>query len=155
MMLNTHATVMGFDFGEKRIGVAVGNLAIGVAAAVTTIQAESNVDRLTAIAALVHEWQPQQFVVGAPTHLNGEAHEMTNLVRKFTNRLTENFKIPVALVDEYLSSAAAASALTKRGIRGRQQKLTIDAVAAQVILQAWFDDPDNQNQQTQKGNHAA
>ena len=80
---------------------------------------------------------------------------MTNLVRKFVNRLTENFKIPVALVDEYLSSAAAASALTERGIRGRQQKLTIDAVAAQVILQAWFDDPDNQNQQTQKGNHAA
>jgi putative holliday junction resolvase len=151
-MLNTHATVMGFDFGEKRIGVAVGNLAIGVATAITTIHAESNIDRLTAIGVLVKEWQPQQFVVGAPTHLNGEVHAMTNLVRKFSNRLTENFKIPVALVDEYLSSAAAASTLNARGITGRAQKNTIDAVAAQVILQAWFDDPANQ---IQKVNHAA
>jgi putative holliday junction resolvase len=151
-MLNTHATVMGFDFGEKRIGVAVGNLAIGVATAITTIHAESNIDRLAAIGALVKEWQPQQFVVGAPTHLNGEVHAMTNLVRKFSNRLTENFKIPVALVDEYLSSAAAASTLNARGITGRAQKNTIDAVAAQVILQAWFDDPANQ---IQKVNHAA
>jgi putative Holliday junction resolvase len=151
-MLNTHATVMSFDFGEKRIGVAVGNLAIGVATAVTTIHAESNLDRLAAIGALVKEWQPQQFVVGAPTHLNGEVHAMTNLVRKFANRLTENFKTPVAFVDEYLSSAAAASALNERGIKGRQQKSTIDAVAAQVILQAWFDDPANQHE---KVNHAA
>ena len=151
-MLNTHATVMGFDFGEKRIGVAVGNLAIGVASAITTIHAESNLDRLAAIGALVKEWQPQQFVVGTPTHLNGDIHTMANLVRKFANRLTENFKIPVAFVDEYLTSAAAASTLSERGIKGRAQKATIDAVAAQVILQAWFDDPANQ---IQKENHAA
>ncbi len=150
-LLPTHATVMCFDFGEKRIGVAVGNLAIGVASAVTTIHAESNLDRLAAIGALVKEWQPQQFVVGAPTHLNGETHAMTNLVRKFANRLTENFKIPVAFVDEYLTSAAAASTLNARGISGRAQKATIDAVAAQVILQSWFDDPLNQ----QKDSHAA
>jgi putative holliday junction resolvase len=150
-LLPSHATIMGFDFGEKRIGVAIGNLSIGVASAVTTIHAESNRDRLTAIGALVHEWQPQQFVVGAPTHLNGDVHALANLTRKFGNRLTENFKIPVAYVDEYLTSAAAASTLNARGISGREQKATIDAVAAQVILQSWFDDPQNQ----QKDHHAA
>jgi putative holliday junction resolvase len=149
--LSTHATVMAFDFGEKRIGVAVGNLSIGVANALTTIHAESNADRLRAVGVLVAEWQPSQFVVGEPTHHDDEIHALANLVRKFGNRLTENFKLPVAYVNEYLSSAAASTELTARGIKGRQQKETIDAVAAQVILQSWFDDP----QRLQKANHAA
>jgi putative holliday junction resolvase len=139
--ISAHATVMAFDFGEKRIGVAVGNLSIGLASALTTIHAESNVDRLQAVGALVKEWQPAQFVVGAPAHLNDEPHPLANLVRKFGNRLTENFRVPVDYVNEYLSSAAASSMLNERGIKGRAQKESIDAVAAQIILQSWFDAP--------------
>jgi putative holliday junction resolvase len=131
---------MAFDFGEKRIGVAVGNVSIGLASALTTIHAESNVDRLQAVGALVKEWQPAQFVVGAPAHLNDEPHPLANLVRKFGNRLTENFRLPVDYMNEYLSSAAASTVLNERGIKGRAQKEAIDAVAAQIILQSWFDD---------------
>ncbi|MEI6736936.1 MAG: Holliday junction resolvase RuvX [Pseudomonadota bacterium] len=138
--LNPHATIMSFDFGEKRIGVAIGNMTIGVANALTTIHAESNADRLTAVSLLVRDWQPAQFVIGEPAHLNGEPHPIAHLAKKFGNRLKENFKLPVAYVNEYLSSTEAAVLLAEKGIKGRNQKAKIDAVAAQVILQSWLDD---------------
>ncbi len=138
--LPAHATIMAFDFGEKRIGVATANITIGVANALTTIHAESNADRLKAVGALVREWQPQQFVVGQPKHIDGAPHEVAHLAKKFGNRLTENFKLPVAYVDETLSSAVAAMQLAEQGIRGRNQKEKLDAMAAQVILQAWLNE---------------
>ncbi len=130
---------MAFDFGEKRIGVAVGNPAIGVASALTTIHAESNVDRLAAVGVLVREWQPAQLVVGAPAPRDGAPHPIAHLAKKFGNRLQENFKLPVAYVDETLTSMDAARHLSEQGIKGRDQKEKIDAVAAQVILQSWLD----------------
>ena len=143
-----HATVMAFDFGEKRIGVAVGNLAIGAASALTTIHAESNVDRLAAVAALVREWQPAQLVVGEPAYQDGAPHPIAHLAKKFGNRLQENFKLPVVYVNETLTSIDAARLLTGQGIKGSRQKEKIDAVAAQVILQSWFD-------QQKQASHAA
>ncbi len=137
--LDPHATIMGFDFGEKRIGVAIGSLSIGVASALTTIHAESNVDRLFAVGNLVRDWRPVQFVVGEPAYRNGEPHPIAHLAKKFGNRLTENFKLPVAYINEFLSSTEAAVFLAEKGIKGRNQKEKIDAVAAQIILQSWLD----------------
>jgi putative holliday junction resolvase len=134
------ATVMGFDFGEKRIGVATGNIGIGISSPLTVIHAESNVDRLKAVGVLVAEWQPAQFVIGAPTYRDGAPHPLAHLARKFGNRLTENFRLPVAYVDETLTSSEASANLTAQGVRGRAQKDMIDAVAAQIILQAWLDE---------------
>jgi putative holliday junction resolvase len=134
-----HATVLGFDFGERRIGVATGNTGIGIATPLTTIHAESNLERLSAVRALVAEWQPLQFVVGQPHYADGAAHPIAHLAKKFGNRLAENFKLPVDYVDETLSSSEASARLAARGVHGRTQKAHLDAEAAAVILQSWLD----------------
>jgi len=132
-------TLMAFDFGEKRIGVAVGNTLVGIAHPLQTIASESNDDRFKAIGELIAEWQPAQLVVGLPSHLDGTEHELSRLCRKFANRLHGRFNLPVALVDERLSSAEASQTLKEAGIGGRKQKPMLDQVAAQVILQSFLD----------------
>ncbi|MBL8522280.1 MAG: Holliday junction resolvase RuvX [Betaproteobacteria bacterium] len=133
-------TILGFDFGEKRIGVAVGNTITGEAQPLTTLHVESNQDRLAAVGKLVTEWQPARFVVGEPVHEDGRPHEVAHLAHKFGNRLKENFRLPVEYVNEFLSSAEAEQILAARGVRGIAQKEHIDAVAAQVILQNYLDE---------------
>ena len=139
-------TILGFDFGEKRIGVAVGNTVTSQAQALTTLHVESNAARLGAVEKLVNEWQPASFVIGQPEHADGKPHEVAHLAKKFGNRLTEKFRLPVTYINETLSSAEASRMLAARGIKGIAQKTEIDAVAAQVILQSYLDD---------RANHAA
>ncbi len=135
----SHGAVLAFDFGEKRIGVAVGDTTIGIAHPLQTISAESNDVRFNAIAALIAEWRPVRLVVGLPLSLDGEEHELTRLSRKFARRLEGRFGLPTLLVDERLSSAEASQTLNELGIRGRSQKPMLDQVAAQRILQSFFD----------------
>ncbi len=132
-------TIMGFDFGEKRIGVAVGETLLKLAHPLTTIQAEENAIKFAQIESLIKEWRPALLVVGLPTYLDGEAHQMTQLAKKFAQRLEGRFNLPVVMVDERLSSAEAAQSLRESGIHGTQQKAMIDQVAAQTILQSYFD----------------
>jgi len=132
-------TVLAFDFGEKRIGVAVGESLLGIAHPLQTISAESNDARFEAIATLIAEWRPAQLVVGLPAHLDGTEHALSRLCRKFAQRLHGRFNLPVALVDERLSSAEASQSLKQAGIAGRRQKPVLDQVAAQTILQSYFD----------------
>lgn len=131
--------VLGFDFGEKRIGVAIGEHLLSIAHPLATIDEEANDKRFAAIAALINEWQPASLVVGLPSYLNGDEHELTQLCRKFARRLEGRFNLPVTLVDERLSSAEASQALRQTGITGRKQKPMLDQVAAQHILQSYFD----------------
>ena len=132
-------TLLGFDFGERRIGVAVGNTVVGIAHPLQTIDTESNDERFNIIAVLINEWKPGQLVVGLPSHMDGTEHELSRLCRKFANRLHGRFNLPVALVDERLSSAEAGQTLKEAGIGGRRQKPMLDQVAAQVILQSFLD----------------
>lgn len=132
-------TVLAFDFGEKRIGVAVGETILKAAHALTTIESELNEVKFAQIGLLITEWQPSLLVVGLPMHLDGEAHLMTQLAKKFAQRLEGRFNLPVMMVDERLSSAEATQNLRKAGIKGIKQKAMIDAVAAQSILQSYFD----------------
>jgi putative Holliday junction resolvase len=134
-----HETILAFDFGEKRIGVAVGNSLTRTANPLTTLHAESNRERLAAVANLVAEWQPARFVVGQPQHRDGAPHAVAHLAKKFGNRLTENFRLPVAYIDETLTSAAASNALKAMNIRGTRQQEALDATAACIILQRYFD----------------
>jgi putative Holliday junction resolvase len=133
-------TILGFDFGEKRIGVAVGNTVTALAQALITLHVESNTARLEAVEKLVREWQPASFVIGQPEHADGKPHEIAHLAKKFGNRLTEKFRLPVAYINETLSSTEASRILAERGVRGTAQKAEIDAVAAQVILQSYLDE---------------
>lgn len=132
-------TVLAFDFGIKRIGVAIGESLLGQARAFTTIVAEANDVRFAAIGKLISEWQPQLLVVGLPRSLDGTEHDMTARCRRFAHQLEGRFGLPVELVDERLSSSEAEARLADQGLGWQERKKHIDAVAAQIILQDYFD----------------
>ena len=132
-------TVLAFDLGLKRTGVASGELGIGVAHPLSVIHAQSTDARLAAIEKLILEWQPVLLVLGLPTHEDGTEHTMTRVTRNFAKKLESRFNRPVFLVDERYTSTAAASELHAAGVHGRKNLAMVDAVAAQLILQGFFD----------------
>lgn len=133
--------VLAFDFGEKRIGVAVGELELAIPHALTVIAAEDNDSRFAAIAALIAEWRPVLLVVGIATHADGAAHETGRLARRFGQRLHGRFDIAVDYVDERLTSHAAETALRDSGMRADKRAALLDAAAAAEILRTWFTTP--------------
>ncbi|MFY9329198.1 MAG: Holliday junction resolvase RuvX [Georgfuchsia sp.] len=137
------ASVLAFDFGTRRIGVAVGEPLLCSARALTTIDAEDNSTRFNAIARLIAEWQPQQLVVGLALGMDGEEHEMTLRCRRFAHQLEGRFRLPVTLVDERLSSIEAESRLAAQGKNWKQRKQTLDAEAAATILHDYFSQQGN------------
>jgi putative Holliday junction resolvase len=132
-------TVLGFDFGIRRIGVAVGEMMLGSARPLTTISAEANDARFAAIGKLVEEWRPAALVVGLPLSLDGEASDMTERCKRFARQLEGRYRLPVALVDERLTSVAAEEQLRQRGLGWQRRKETLDAEAAAVLLQAYLE----------------
>lgn len=134
-------TVLGLDFGEKRIGVAIGEPEVGIATPLETIRSEVNDVRFAAIGKLVEEWKVTGFVVGLPSHMDGGEHQLTSLSRKFAQRLHGRYQLPVWLVDERLTSVIAEGLLEEAGVYGRRQKEMLDQVAAQAILMGWFEQP--------------
>jgi putative Holliday junction resolvase len=124
------STVIAFDFGLKRIGVAVGNTMLRQASPLSVIAAATNENKFAAISRLLDEWQPSTLVVGLPLHPDGAEHAMTARCRRFANQLHGRYTIPVVLVDERYSSAV----LPQR--RGE----VIDSEAAALILQQYFDE---------------
>jgi len=136
-------SVLAFDFGVKRIGVAIGTLLgagrPGSARPLTTIDAEGNDARFDAVTRLIAEWQPVQLLVGRPLNEDGTPHEMTARCTRFANQLRGRFRLPVAEVDERFSSTAADANLRERGLSWQQRKQQVDAEAACIILQTWFD----------------
>jgi putative Holliday junction resolvase len=132
-------TVLAFDFGERRIGIAVGEHLINNANPLMTIDNESNEVRFAAITQLINEWQPKLLVVGLPLSLDGSETEVTQLCKKFARRLNGRFNLPVIMIDERYSSTEASQLLNESGIKGRAQKAMLDQVAAQTILRSYFD----------------
>ncbi len=132
-------TVLAFDFGTRRIGVAIGETGTGIAHPLSTITARAAAQRFEAVAALVETWHPVLLVVGLPTHADGAAHAMTAQARRFARQLEGRFGLPVAFSDERFTTQAAARELHAAGARGRDRKAARDQVAAQLILQAYLD----------------
>lgn len=131
-------TVLCFDFGLKRIGVAVGEIELGTAHPLATIAEVITEQRFAAIAGLIEEWRPVLLVVGVPFNPDGGGHALADTCRRFARRLAGRFELPVALVDEQFTSASASAALSDAGVAGRKQKAVLDQVAAQGILKAYF-----------------
>lgn len=123
-------TVLAFDFGLKRIGVAVGNTLLRQPQPLAVIEAATNDAKFAAIAVVLKEWQPQRCVVGLPLHPDGAEHDMTLRCRRFANQLHGRFALETALVDERYSSAVLEA---KRGE-------LIDSRSAAIILQQYFDE---------------
>lgn len=130
--------VLAFDFGERRIGVAVGDRELGIAHPLGTIRYQPDQDPIDPIRALVREWCPVMFVVGLPINVDGSEHDLAPAVRRFSESLAQCFGIAVRLIDERYTSAAASGILNEAGIRGRRQKDYLDQVAAQTILEDFF-----------------
>ena len=122
---------MGFDYGERRIGVAVGQTVTRTAQALVTLQVRNGQIDWPAITQLITTWKPQQLVLGLPSFDAGAAHPNAAPIARFARRLTGRFQLPVAFVDERLSSYAAAEDPAAR-------RLGLDAVAARLILETWL-----------------
>ena len=120
-------TVLAFDFGLKRIGVAVGEPELRTAHPLAALTRFEQID------ALVAEWKPASLVVGFPTSAKGEPHAMTKQAEEFARRLEKRYRLPVARVDERYTSVEAESRL--KGIKNKK----VDSVAAQLILEQYFD----------------
>jgi len=155
-------TLLAFDFGLQRIGVALGELRLGQARALTCIVHEANAARFAAIGKLIAEWQPTRLLVGRPLNDDGSAHDMTARCMRFANQLRGRFALPVEEVDERFSSIEADAALrqsfdsshTKGAyftashqnrlslnpyLGWQERKARVDAEAARVILQSWLE----------------
>ena len=134
-------TLLGFDFGTRRIGVAVANTITRQASPLATLEIADERARLDAIATLVREWSPSQLVVGVPVHADGATHAMTAKARTFATALARRFKVPVAEVDERYTTEIAQQVLDESTLPRHRHRSVRDQVAAQLILQAFLDDP--------------
>ncbi len=133
-------TLLGFDFGLARIGVAVGELETRLAHALTTVHQQSNAARFEAISRLVAQWHPHGLVVGLPSHADGKAHELTSRCQRFAHQLHGRLALPVFLVDERFTSRAADTLLRETDVSGwKARKNAMDETAAQLILQQFLD----------------
>jgi putative Holliday junction resolvase len=129
---SAHRTILAFDFGLKRIGVAVGEPELGTAHPLGAVQGFAQIEKLVA------EWRPARLVVGLPVAERG-AHPLAKRVERFARQLEGRYRVPVALVDERFSSVEAESRLKSSGTRAPVKK-NVDSVAAQLILEQYLHD---------------
>ncbi len=140
------STLLGFDFGLRRIGVATGNTITRSATPLTTIagqiaDGEKRQTNWPAIDKLITEWRPTEILVGLPLLLDGQRQPFTEKVEAFATELGERSGLPVGLVDETLSSRAAEGELKQQRQAGRKSKIRkeeIDALAAKIIIETWL-----------------
>ncbi len=126
-------TLLGFDYGTRRIGVAVGQTLTGTARPLTTLPCRNGKPDWETIGRLIREWQPSRLVVGLPLHMDGTEQPMTDQARRFGRQLEGRYNLPVEWMDERLSSEEA-----ERTLGSARDKAAVDAVAAAVILRDWL-----------------
>ena len=132
---------LGFDFGLRRIGVAVGQALTGTASPLLTLDAVNGQPDWSRVLALVEEWHPAALVVGIPLHMDGTEQPMTGAARRFARRLRERTRLPVHEADERLSSRLAEEQIRagrRAGRRGRTRAGEVDRMAAGMILENWM-----------------
>jgi len=139
-------TVLGFDVGSRRIGVAIGS-AFGLhARAIAVVDVHANGPDWSALERLLKEWQPDGLVVGDPLTLDGKDQPNRRRAQGFARQLRERFRLPVVMIDERSSSVEAARRFAVERAEGRKRRrdaATLDAVAAAVIVERWFSAPDD------------
>ncbi|RDE18911.1 Holliday junction resolvase RuvX [Motiliproteus coralliicola] len=137
--------ILAFDFGTTRFGVAVGQAITATATPLKPIAAKDGVPDWGQIEALFKEWQPEAFVVGLPLNMDGTLCEMSYRARKFANRLHARFDRPSYLTDERLSSHEAKGIHLDGGGEADFKKHSMDGLAAQLILESWFREPEHRS----------
>jgi len=135
-------TLLGFDYGTKSIGVAVGQEITGTASALTALKAKDGIPNWDEIGKIIAEWQPQLLVIGLPLNMDCSDQDITQRAKKFANRLNGRFQLPIALHDERLTTAEAKELLFERGGYKALKKGSIDSMSAQLILESWMETVD-------------
>ncbi|HVT63020.1 MAG TPA: Holliday junction resolvase RuvX [Legionellaceae bacterium] len=129
---------LGFDFGYKRIGVAVGQALTKGASPLTTLTAKEGVPNWQELAVLIKKWRPVGLIVGLPTRIDGQAQYTTKAAKNFAQALFERFALPVYLVDERLTTVEARTQLYSKGGYRKIQQTQVDSFAACIILEQWL-----------------
>jgi len=132
---------IGFDFGYKRIGLAVGQRLTSSASPLTTLDAKLGVPNWDAIQKIINEWRPQALIVGLPTCIDDKELSTTAAARGVARQLRRRFFLPVHLVDERLSTVEARANLFAEGGYRKIKRTEIDSIAACIILEQWLQHP--------------
>ncbi|MCL7713302.1 Holliday junction resolvase RuvX [Stenotrophomonas mori] len=143
--LTVDSTVLGFDVGSRRIGVAIGSLHGGGARALAVVDVRADGPDWAALDRLQREWLPGGLIVGDPLTLDGEDQPIRRRAHAFARQLAQRYRLPVRLVDERSSSVEAARRFATERAEGRKRRrdaATLDAVAAAVIVERWLSAPD-------------
>lgn len=133
--MTLHAnTLLAFDFGMRKIGVAVGQSITGTARPLHNIKAQDGIPNWEHIQSLIDEWHANALVVGLPLNMDGTEQTILYAAKKFARRLETHFKLPVYLKDERLTTKEAQRLLSEKG----DKKTAVDSFAAALILESWF-----------------
>lgn len=135
----TMQTVLGFDYGTHRIGVATGQTITASATPLITLNNINQKPDWSAISQLIEQWKPGALIVGLPTYLNGSHSEMTEKALKFSRQLQGRYNLPVYTINESLSSFEAERVIQKHKKIGQHNKQEIDKMAAAIIVQSWLE----------------
>ena len=131
--------LLGFDYGTRQIGVAVGQMITGQARELCVLKAQNGVPDWQQIEALLQEWQPDALVVGLPLNMDGSPSEMSERAEKFARRLHGRYQLPVHTHDERLTTYEAKGQRLAQGQRGGYRERPVDAIAAALLLQGWLE----------------
>jgi len=130
--------LLGFDVGEKSIGVAVGQIVTQLATPLIRLPAQDAAPNWQNVKNLIDTWNPDHLIVGLPLHMDGKEQKMTKIARRFGNRLQGRFALPIIWVDERLSSHEADARLKALNINAENDKLNLDSISAQILIEQWF-----------------
>ena len=141
-------SLLGFDFGTSRIGVAAGHTLTGSASELPPLPARDGIPNWSQLDALIKEWKPDALVVGIPINMDNSISEMARRARKFANRMRERYHCQVFLCDERLSTREAKAIHQSRGGGANYRKESVDGIAARLILESWFSSEHHIDSQT-------
>ena len=137
--------ILSFDFGEKRIGIAIGNSITKSSHPLETINTPKNTERYRLIELLLKTWEPFKLVIGYPLNDDGTLSKMSLLAKKFGMKLRNKYNIPIAMIDERFTSSEADLELKKFEKNFKKRKIVVDQVAAMIILDSFFQNNNNEN----------
>ena len=140
-MLERIQTVLGFDYGLKRIGVATGQRITATATPLHALAAQDGVPDWQRVEAVIKEWLPHALLVGLPLNMDDSESELSRLARKFARRLEGRFALPVFMVDERLTSRSARELLVDIGARRKGKLPSLDSTAAVLMVEGWLSEP--------------
>tara|TARA_R110001599_G_scaffold85753_1_gene230064 strand:+ start:1132 stop:1569 length:438 start_codon:yes stop_codon:yes gene_type:complete len=132
-------TILGFDFGKKYIGVAVGQEITGSASPLGSVKARDGIPDWEGMNKYIKEWQPDFIIVGLPLNMDGSEQQLTHDAKKFGNRVSGRFGLKVEFQDERLTTATAKEALFEQGGYRNLKKDNIDAESAKLIIESYFE----------------